>query len=1207
MKRYIKHLIILVITITLVIPSAFAQVDITRSFYVLRNDSAANAFVEGGEWLIEFSNKDTLGNEYDYPVAMNFKGAYYADSTFMPMQAVDSVQFEQPSTIMKPGVFRLTEDHYQYIVDTDGFTTIRFRIDCISKIDLPKVGQKVISEIYKDPLPFGFLGRVESLKVSYDEGCIVMVCEIIKLSDVYDRLYSSKVKGKDEEVVVKPQYAIKSTRIKPLSFEDNYDSNDKIELVDGFDLPLPDVGLVSTANNNDFKFSLTPMSETAQFKAYAINNKASAKIYSVTVIDAGSNVDYVEDIVDLSLTSTLGVQSSTLGGAAESWKEKHGSDIPLKFKKSFAPKCFNIMVLDKDESLGSAYGYSGSLFHPSAYWRLDYGLLVDLAIDLQLKMEDTFTTSLQIGIRQIGDEHSPVLRLNGGPSFNANQINFDLGYATALNLKAGAYANLKLSWVSVLDFVAEACFGTRLDGAISTNFIGLKETIDAKESTISDLTAQLDHLNNTNYFKVQCGLMLDGRVDVLKGHIKTWPILDYLKKFPSINKVINGLLSDVFVLDAVPKYSFNLIGSSDDIFAGTLYSNKRFIFNHELGLLLKDATLDSEDPTICQKISLGKVSEGKPSIEFSLNRDDYKQLKGIPLNVYSYLAINPNGSLAKYCSTGKLGEMEFPYESKVSQMIGDDYTYVAVDVEVDPDAAEDEDYTQSGILVWKDGKKEETGIRLIGNENYAVNATIQFDRKMFSDYRNDIKSNMDYCVKPWVYDAKRDRYVYGEQSKFKLNSLVGPKTMPATDITYNSAYLKGNVHEEFFNYIDGDFEIIFSYWIPGETAETVLKYDSSDYPDIATTLAFEALVMGLRPNTEYEYRVGLNYSSDGFFGGDPVKFKTKNVISNLKHEAGSDFAILYADISTDYIAKNCKIIYFEVVEEDKDFSSAKTKIVDEGDFIVNDDGTTTVDVIFYDLIPSLEYKYRLVFVDDKDNKIYSNIGTFSTDATALKAITKGAAVKGNVVVLKGNLSLDLVRLLESQGIKKVYFGYSKLSDMSNKVTVEADFVDTYSTVTLSDLSYGSTYYYYFYAIDADNNVYEGDVLSFVTDASPLNTPETCFTLEADVNDANVTMMGGVPPLQLPSIVTGFYRNIQYGFEVAEKQSDLKGKMPTFATDVIDKETGIFTITKILQPNTTYYIRAMVFYNDRWVAAPEVVSVKTADFDPNLKPPEIDKQ
>jgi hypothetical protein len=34
---------------------------------------------------------------------------------------------------------------------------------------------------------------------------------------------------------------------------------------------------------------------------------------------------------------------------------------------------------------------------------------------------------------------------------------------------------------------------------------------------------------------------------------------------------------------------------------------------------------------------------------------------------------------------------------------------------------------------------------------------------------------------------------------------------------------------------------------------------------------------------------------------------------------------------------------------------------------------------------------------------------------------------------------------------------------------------------------------------------------------------------------------------------------------------------------------------------------MVFFNDKWVVAPEVVSVKTADFDPNLKPPDVQKK
>ena len=199
MKRYIKHLIILAITIASVIPNAFAEVDIARSFYILRNDSAANAFVEGGEWLIEFSNKDTLGYEYDYPVAMNIRGAYYPDTTFVPMQAVDSLQFVQPSTIMKPGVFELTEEHYKYIIDADYENTVRFRIDCIAKIDLPKVGQKVISYIFEEPLPLGFLGQVESIKVSYDEGSILMTYKPIRLSDVYDRLYVASVIGQEPE------------------------------------------------------------------------------------------------------------------------------------------------------------------------------------------------------------------------------------------------------------------------------------------------------------------------------------------------------------------------------------------------------------------------------------------------------------------------------------------------------------------------------------------------------------------------------------------------------------------------------------------------------------------------------------------------------------------------------------------------------------------------------------------------------------------------------------------------------------------------------------------------------------------------------------------------------------------------------------------------------------------------------------------------
>ena len=83
--------------------------------------------------------------------------------------------------------------------------------------------------------------------------------------------------------------------------------------------------------------------------------------------------------------------------------------------------------------------------------------------------------------------------------------------------------------------------------------------------------------------------------------------------------------------------------------------------------------------------------------------------------------------------------------------------------------------------------------------------------------------------------------------------------------------------------------------------------------------------------------------------------------------------------------------------------------------------------------------------------------------------------------------------------------------------------------------------------------------------------------------------------------------MQYGFEVAESKSGLKGVTPTFTTSEIDMDTGMFTITKVLQPNTTYYIRAMVFFNDKWVVAPEIVSVKTLDFDPGIIPPDVEKE
>jgi hypothetical protein len=70
MKRYVNKVILAIVSLLSIAPCAIAQVDLQSSFMVMRKENLINGVLEGGEWLIEFSNKDTLGYEYDYPVAM---------------------------------------------------------------------------------------------------------------------------------------------------------------------------------------------------------------------------------------------------------------------------------------------------------------------------------------------------------------------------------------------------------------------------------------------------------------------------------------------------------------------------------------------------------------------------------------------------------------------------------------------------------------------------------------------------------------------------------------------------------------------------------------------------------------------------------------------------------------------------------------------------------------------------------------------------------------------------------------------------------------------------------------------------------------------------------------------------------------------------------------------------------------------------------
>ena len=153
MKALLKYLFAAVIAIFAFAPPIAAQVDFQKSFGVMRKDGNHQMLPEGGNWKISFSNNDSIGNSYRKPVQLLFDGALYPDTLGFFINDIDSLMFETPETQYAAGVFEIDERLFGFIVESDTVHTIYFRIDCLTKVPLPKVGQKVICNIHRGKLP----------------------------------------------------------------------------------------------------------------------------------------------------------------------------------------------------------------------------------------------------------------------------------------------------------------------------------------------------------------------------------------------------------------------------------------------------------------------------------------------------------------------------------------------------------------------------------------------------------------------------------------------------------------------------------------------------------------------------------------------------------------------------------------------------------------------------------------------------------------------------------------------------------------------------------------------------------------------------------------------------------------------------------------------------------------------------------------------
>lgn len=1183
MRRYIKHSIIGALILMVLAPNVKAQVDLQSSFMVMRKDSLINGFLEGGEWIIRFTDTDTLGNIYDYPVAMNIQSVVKSDTAFVPLQDVDSVLFQLPKSEMEHGVFELKEEHFKYIVSSDSVTTVNFRIDCLTQIDLPRVGQKVICNILRDPLPFGLVGQVKSVKVSYDDGYIQMVCNPLTLSDIYTRYYKVSVTDEMGESVAPSATRATRALAPPMMSPQDYDITPK-----KLGCPYKGAGYLVCDDNAKLKVSNDPSVLSSSHKfSFGVELDGSVAVYHISAIDRELDLDYTDVFIEFDLLAK----------------------IPLKFTMAKFNPMKNM--------------WEGTPFEKKDKIELDFpniptpvpglsittrtGMEYDASIQLVFQITPTIPLRKRIGLHIDGLKSSGIFE--DLPGDNKPKDNNEDGLNTSVllsgSISLGMYIEAGLSIANLFDLVVNVKPTVRLNGSIDFNPGHINGRVtDIENGDIDMMKTIYTGFTQNNGIKIDAGVILDGKAKIPTWDILEWSLVEFLKS-------VGVLKGDPFMFPAFRISALSPFTPSD-ISLMSIGLNDYYYMTFE-----RDATAET---ALFQDKAKGGLFFKDKSNKFIISReiDSWRDIydtnnafdlgqscRGEKVSVYPYLYTTYTG----YMTPGKVEDVYIPFQPTIEIVGEPSYDVIKFKGAVVEDEIKNnlDKYRKVRVLI-EVIDKSESGFYHDITQSYDLDDKGEFEgkieRHIFQNYFGQKAKKANISVQ--VYDPDDDKYCSSEKVYAEYLDMSKPTTLAATDVTYNSATLHAELSEDLIfeiHYGESKVKLGFLYHIPGVSGTTQeVEFNAIDIIDNGK---YYHTITGLRSNTQYEYYAYTRVNNVRY-DGDVFYLNTQSPISNIRYESGSDFMITYADIVQGFVdASTRQDIYFELTDfDDRKFEKATRLNVEPEDWTIHEDGSATVDVMFLDLTPSTYYRYRLVLIDASGYKIISEEKVAITSESDLKATTGYATVEGNTAKIRGSLSPYLLELLKSQDVKNAYFEYSKEEKFISSTVVFVPLDDTEYSTTLSDLSYETVYYYRFCAMDRDNTVYEGDILSFVTDDPPVDNVEECYTLSASVEDANVVMTGGVPAATLNAIENGTYKNVQYGFEVATSKGELTGNKPTFVTNEIDKDTGLFTITKVLQPNTLYYIRAMVFFNDKWVVAPETVSVKTADFDPGLVPPDV---
>lgn len=1041
MRQYIRHFFCLTIAMVMAMPNLVAQVDLQKSFYVMHNDSTGvTGKLEGGEWLIRFSDTDSLGNQYSSPVAMNVEAVYYGDTTYIEMQTVDSVLFEVPEDEMKPGVFELTEDHFKYIIGSDSATTIRFRIDCLTKVDLPTVGQKVYCDIMRGHLPYGFVGLVESLNGSYDEGFIQLKCKQIPLCEVFTKYYRAGFSGSDTlyaEAKRRGGFVAPQRRLDPeirtsvsagtqgevftlplnikqyIAFLFNEDIGKKIDVTAGSNYTV-----VSGILDNEYGSKW----RTFPYVGVELDLKGSFGCYYTAIIDAQNNRDYTDIWFHHDINGRISPRFS----------------ISLPFKASHPYPLLTPMIpVLPGITANGEFGF-----------KVDFDASLVFGLDFNISHSATYGLSIDgLNTKPIFETNTPST--NGGVAWNVD---------TRLTLKGSLFIGPYFTVGAgvggkVANLDAGLSIGPRLDASVDMVFnlegdqFDKNMMVDWKEI---DLAQNKYKGMSSSGIKFEAAFYPVGTASLAADwlHVDLW---ETLTTFLDIDPAI--LKTTIFDLKVYPSFSnLQIDGLKNDKCIFSFTKNKSFTSCYA-GYFLKDATPTTEDTSIPLYLSdTKKMSSDSETANFEINFEPH--YRGKLLRVYPYFQVLAflihdfqNFIPGNYAEVYVPILFDFDKEYPKPDF---DFCKVKYNIEDYYAITQKENYV-AGFAIYDEKQNEINKKEIPFDESLEVNI----------EREADAKGLLKGYVAAYIYDKANDKTFYSDKRPFLIYDYYDPKTHDAGNITTSGATVWAELNSTLVEQIKNGQNLNVQVGF-----QIQKKYTGEDPRDVwtnAITIPFtdsrySYQFVDLEPGMPYDYCAMVKYDGK-VYKGEIKSFTTLPIVQGLDAtNIGPSRAYLLAEIAKSEDFKTTSVMF--QFSEDETFKTTIDVTTEGSDW--DFDSETDYYPVSKEcdgLVPETEYYYRLAWVRNGEERLrYSEAKTFTTEPP-LKNLTHSALGSTRMVI-----AADIAKIFEDRHFE-LQLSTNKEDWPYYKYTVEKEESDSpdYNSFTfeVKDLESQKKYYYRF--------------------------------------------------------------------------------------------------------------------------------------------------